>query len=36
MAMSSDVQNTEGLPTGKGMTMRQIGNDQIDKIQDGT
>ena len=36
MAMSADAQNVEGLPIGKGMTMRQIGNDQIDKIQDGT
>ena len=36
MAMSLDAQNTDGLPIGKGMTMRQIGKDQIDKIQEGT
>ena len=36
MAMSLNVQNVEGLPIGKSMTMRQISNDQIDKIQDGT
>ena len=36
MAMSLDAQNMEGLPISKGTTMRQIGNDQIDKIEDGT
>ena len=36
MAMSLDAQNVQGLLIGKGTTMRQIGNDQIDKIQDGT
>ena len=36
MARSSAVQNVEGLLIGKGTTMRQIGNDQMDQIRDGT
>ena len=33
MAMSSDVQKLEGLPIGEDMTIRQIGDDQMDKTQ---
>ena len=33
MAMSSDVQKPEGLPIGEDMTIRQIGDDQMDKTQ---
>ena len=33
MAMSSSVQKLEGLPKGEDMTMRQIGDDQMDKTQ---
>ena len=29
--MSSDVQKLEGLPIGKDVTIRQIGDDQMDK-----
>ena len=33
LAMLSDVQKLEGLPIGKDMTIRQIGDDQMDKTQ---
>ena len=33
LAMSSDVQNPEGLSVGEDMTIRQIGDDQMDKTQ---
>ena len=33
MAMSSDVQRPEGLPIGEDVTIRQIGDDQIDGTQ---
>ena len=33
MAMSSGVQRPEGLPIGEDVTIRQIGNDQMDKTQ---
>ena len=33
MAMSSGVQKLEGLPIGEDMTIRQIGDDQMDKTQ---
>ena len=33
LAMLSDVQKLEGLPIGDGMTIRQIGDDQMDKTQ---
>ena len=36
MAMTSDAQNMEDLLIGKGMTVRQIDNDQMDKLQYGT
>ena len=31
--MSSDVQKPEGLPIGEDVTIRQIGDDQMDKTQ---
>ena len=31
MAMSSSVQRLEGLPIGEDVTIRQIGDDQMDK-----
>ena len=33
LAMSSDVQKLEGLPIGEDVTIRQIGDDQMDKTQ---
>ena len=36
LAMSSNAQKAEGLLIGEDMTVRQIGNDQMDKTQDGT
>ena len=33
LAMSSDVQKLKGLPIGEDMTIRQIGDDQMDKTQ---
>ena len=33
LAMSSGVQKLEGLPIGEDMTIRQIGDDQMDKTQ---
>ena len=33
LVMSSDVQKPEGLPIGEDVTIRQIGNDQMDKTQ---
>ena len=33
LVMSSDVQKLEGLPIGEDMTIRQTGDDQIDKTQ---
>ena len=33
MAKSSGVQKLEGLPIGKDVTIRQIGDDQMDKTQ---
>ena len=36
LAMSSNAQKPEGLLIGEDMAMRQIGNDQMDKAQDGT
>ena len=35
LAMLSDVQKLEGLPIGEGMTIRQIGDDQMDKTKVG-
>ena len=36
MAMSSGVQKLEGLPIGEDVTIRQIGDEQMDKTQGGT
>ena len=36
LAMSSNAQKMEGLLIGEDMTLRQTGNDPMDKVQDGT